>query len=75
MRLFYLQPNGHGPTSYFVLADSADEAAEAINAERARWAAEGCGGQFWDGWGSDGAITALHLSEAVSGQVVSNDNA
>lgn len=33
-QLFYWQPEGYGPYSYFVLAISADEAARLINAWR-----------------------------------------
>jgi hypothetical protein len=75
MKLFYLQPDGHGPTSYFVMAETAEDAAAAINAERASWAVEGCGGKFWDGWGDAGAVKSSELKEAAPGEVLTNDNA
>lgn len=74
MKLFYLQPNWHGPTSFFVMAETADQAADAINAERMRHAKEHCGGYFQDGWGGDGAVRPCDLSVADVGQVLSNDN-
>ena len=74
MKLFYLRPNGHGPTSYFVLASNAEEAAQAINRERARFAVDSCGGAHQDGWGGNGAITPEMLSVAEVGQVLTNDN-
>lgn len=74
MKLFYLQPDGHGPTSYFVMAETAEEAAGAINAERARWAAEGCGGNYGDGWGGADAVQPSDLAVALPGEVLTNDN-
>lgn len=74
MRLFYLQPEGHGPTSYFVMAETAEEAAKAISAERARWAAEGCRGHYSDGWGGADAVSPSELGVALPGEVLTNDN-
>ena len=74
MNLYYLQPNGHGPTSYFVMASSPEDAAKAINQERARVAAEVNGGYFQDHWGGDGAVSPRQLSVAAAGQVLSSDN-
>lgn len=75
MRLYYLQPDGHGPTSYFVMAGNAEDAAAAINAERKRHALEHCSGYFTDGWGGDGAVEPSDLNEAAPGEVLVNDNA
>lgn len=75
MKLFYLQPDGHGPMSYFVMAETAEEAAKAINAERACWAAEGCRGHYSDGWGGVDAVKPSDLAVAAPGEVLTNDNA
>lgn len=75
MKLFYLQPEGHGPTSYFVMAETAEQAAAAINAERSDWAENGSGGYFSDGWGGAGAVKPSDLKEAALGEVITNDNA
>lgn len=74
MKLFYLQPSGHGSTSYFVTADSAEQAAAAINAQRAQWAMTvGCG-YYSDGWGGQDAVIASALKQAGAGEVLCNDN-
>lgn len=73
MKLFYLQPDGHGPASYYVLEETAEQAAHAINAERARLATRS-GGYFTDGWGGAGAVEPSELKEAACGQVLANDN-
>ena len=74
MKLYFIQPDGHGPTSYFVLANSPQDAAIAINEARRQYATNACGGYFQDDWGGDGAIQPADLSVAEVGQVLTNDN-
>lgn len=74
MKLFRLQPDGHGPTSYFVMATAAEEAANAINKERRRFSKEQHGGYMSDGWG-DEDVRPEWLVEAAHLEVITNDNA
>jgi len=73
MNLYYYQPDGHGPVSFFVLAESAEKAAEYVN-------------KYWKpnpgqtrpsdtySYYADDFVTD-DFSVAAVGEVIENDNA
>lgn len=71
MKLFYYQPDGHGPASFFVLAASAEEAAIAVNEKRRQEMSRSLAGGYY--WG-DADFKADDFTAADAGEVIVNDN-
>lgn len=65
MTLFYYQPDGHGPKSFFVMAENEKEADIAIRSHIKRW--------FLDDYDS-GEYDPAFLERAQVGEVIQNDN-
>lgn len=71
MKLYAFQPNGHGQLSFFVMAQSTDEAFEAVDKHiRTEYTRNGVYTFEADGWGTDYYV----LTVVDSGIVIENDN-
>lgn len=73
MKLFAFQPKGHGPSSFFVMAETEEEAIKSVEAfivEEAKRAEEQHYDFDFEGFGTDEYKTTVFKV----GQVAANDN-
>lgn len=71
MKLYYFQPKGHGPYSYFVMAHDRKEAIHKIMGKMMELEREGIGDWHIP---ENGGFHPSDLQEARPGEVLVNDN-
>jgi hypothetical protein len=72
MQLFYYQPDGHGPVSFYVMAESSEAAAAAVNGYRHKVFANNKYPNTYAYGAYD--FQPSHFVAAGPGEVVENDN-